>query len=325
MPPPSMMITAVRVLCGSLLCLTVACVPAPSSVRAPQSGAPSVGCEKARDADFEGEGEERFWAYLDWLVRSHGAQAGLMPHHVSLAIVRGQAKPGPGGVTTGEISCAGRSYRIALYRDALSGRPLQVAYSTLAHEFFHAVQVRRDGLACEARAGERASYEREASEFAARIVPACRAPTVADPTRSGKLARDRCEVALAEDFAGAGAADLQRYANELTGSLGGDIGLAPGDVAIAITDGRPKPGRRGVIAAEIGCGGAATPYRITLYRHALEGRRLSAAHHAVAREIQHIVQIRRDGLACEGSDADSAERYEREAVAVADRLVPVCK
>jgi len=314
-------VSAKRLPAAALLCLTAACVPGPSPVHAPQTETPRVSCEKAEDADFEGEGEEQFWRYLDWLVRSHGAEAGLMPHHVSLAIVRGQPKPGPGGVTAGEIACYDRRYRIALYRDALSGRPLQVAYSTLAHEFYHLVQIRRDRLDCEARKGERATYEREATEFAARVVPGCRGRTAA-PARVG----DHCEVARAVDFEGDGAAELQRYADALTLSRGGDFGLAPGDVAVAITDSPLKPGPRGVIAAEIGCGGAgAAPYRITLYRHALEGRRLNVVYHAVAREFQHIVQIRRDSLACEGGDAASAERYAQEAIAVADQLVPACQ
>lgn len=318
-----MMMTAMRLPCGVLLLLAVACAPVPSPVREPQTQAvaPSVNCENARDEDFEGDGEERFWGYLDWLVRSHGAEAGLKPHHVSLAIVRGLPKPGPGGVTAGEISCNGKYYRIALYRDALAGRPLRVAYGTLAHEFFHVVQIGRDGLDCEARAGERASYEREAGDFAVRVLPACRA----ERSRSGKPPEPRCEVARAGDFDGAGAADLQRFADEVTGSLGRDVGLKPGDVTIATTCSTPKAGRRGVIAAEIGCSGAKAPFRITLYCHALEGRRLAVAYHAVAREVQHIVQIRRDGLPCEGAAPELADSYEQEAVAIADALVPACK
>ena len=312
-----------RLTCGLLLLLTAACVPAPAPVRerAPQTVAPVLACGTASDEDFEGDGEERLWSYLDWLVRTHGAEAGLQPHRVSLAIVRGLPKPGPGGVTAGEISCDGRNYRIGLYRDALSGRPLRVAYSTLAHEFFHVVQIRRDDLDCEARPGERATYEHEATEFAARVVPACRV----EPSRSGKLLDPHCNVARAEDFEGAGAADLQRFADEVTGSLGGDVGLKPGDVTIAFSCSTPKAGRRGVIAAEIGCRGAKAPFRITLFCHALEGRRRAVAYHAVAREIQHIVQIRRDGLACEGAPPELADNYEQEAVAIADGLVPACK
>lgn len=318
-----MMMAAMRLPCGLLLLLTVACAPtsAPVRERAPQTVAPTLACGTASDEDFEGDGEERLWSYLDWLVRTHGAEAGLLPHRVSLAIVRGQPKPGPGGVTAGEISCDGRNYRIGLYRDALWGRSLRVAYSTLAHEFFHVVQIRRDDLDCAARPGERATYEREAAEFAARVVTACRV----DPSRSRKAPDRRCDVARAGDFEGAGAADLQRFADELAGSLGGGVWLKPGDVTVATTCSTPKAGRRGVIAAEIGCRGASAPFRITLYCHALEGRRLGVAYHAVAREMQHIVQIRRDGLACEGAAPEMAESYEQEALAIADELVPECK
>ena len=318
-----MMMAAMRLLSGVLLCLIVGCVQAPPPVRErePQTTAPVLACGTAGDEDFEGDGEERLWSLLDWLVRTHGAEFGLQPHRVSLAIVRGQPKPGPGGVTAGEISCDGRNYRIGLYRDALSGRPLRVAYSTLAHEFFHVVQIRRDDLDCESRPGERLTYEREADEFAKRVVPACRA----DSSRSRKAPEHRCEVARAEDFEGAGAAELQRFADEVTGSLGGDVGLKPGDVTIAFTCSTPKAGRRGVIAAEIGCRGTQAPFRITLYCNALEGRRLAVAHHVLAREIQHIVQIRRDGLACEGAPPELADDYEREALAIADELVPECR
>ena len=253
-------------------------------------------------------------------MRTHGAQAGLKPHHVSLAIVRGKPKPGPGGVTAGEISCNGKYHRIGLYRDALAGRPLRVAYGTLAHEFFHVVQTVRDDLDCEARPGERATYEDEANEFTARVLPACRART----SRPRAPPEPRCEVARAGHFDGAGAAELQRFADELTGSLGGGVGLKPGDVTLAFTCSRPKAGRRGVIAAEIGCHGAEAPFRITLFCNALEGRRLGVAYHVVAREIQHIVQIRRDGLACEGAAPELADSYEQEAVAIADELVPAC-
>jgi hypothetical protein len=314
------------------LALLAGCAREPPPARAPPVEAPSVSCEDSTDADFEGEGEERFWAYLDWIVRAHGAQAGLMPYHVSLAMVRGSPKPGPGGVTAGEISCDARRFRISLYRDALAGRPLQVAYSTLAHEFYHVVQVRRDGLACEAREGERALYESEAAAFAQRVVPACGARGVAAPIPAAappagvSRPRDRCDVAVASDFEGPLAGEWQRYVDALVRARGADFGLARGSVAVAISGSPPKPGLRGVIAADLGCGATGTAlFRITLYRRALEGRRLNVAYHTLVRQFHHIVQIRRDRLPCEGGGAEAAERYEREALAVADWLVPACK
>jgi hypothetical protein len=314
------------------LLLLAGCASEPPPARAPQAEAPSVSCADSTDADFEGEGEERFWAYLDWMVRAHGAQAGLMPYHVSLAVVQGPPKPGPGGVTAGEISCDARRYRITLYRDALSGRPLQVAYRTMAHEFYHLIQVRRDGLACEAREGERALYESEASAFAQSVVPACRsrsgvapAPAAAPAATAGRP-RDRCDVAIASDFEGPLAGEWQRYIDGLVRARGADFGLARGSVAVAITNSPPRPGMRGVIAADLGCGAIGEArFRITLYRRALEGRRLNVAYHTLVRQFHHIVQIQRDRLPCEGGGPDSAERYEREALAVADWLVPACK
>lgn len=169
-----MTVNTMRLLCVLLPCVAMACARAPAPVRAPQPELPTIRCGAARDADFEGAGEEQLRRYLDWLVQAYGRDVSLRPQDVSLAIVRGPAKPGPMGVTAAELACDADSYRIVLYRDALSGRPLPVAYDTLAHEFFHVFQIRRDGLACEARKGERARYEREAVSFAAGIVPACR-------------------------------------------------------------------------------------------------------------------------------------------------------
>jgi hypothetical protein len=133
------------------------------------------GCEPLRDADFEGAGEQRLRGYLAWIAQSHGAQVGITPREVSLAIARGEPKPGPAGVQVGEVSCASGyrgPYRVTLFRDALVGRPHAVAYHTLAHEFHHLVQIRRAKLACEAK-GSAVPYEREAESFARSVVPAC--------------------------------------------------------------------------------------------------------------------------------------------------------
>lgn len=157
-----------------LLAAAAACAPAAAPVRAPQPELPEIRCGPADDADFDADGHERLWRYLDWLAEAYGPEVGLRPQDVALAIVRGPAKPGPVGVTAAEVGCGGDRYRITLYRDALSGRPLSVTYDTLAHEFYHLVQIRRDGLACQARDGERAGYEQEAMNFARGIVPACR-------------------------------------------------------------------------------------------------------------------------------------------------------
>jgi hypothetical protein len=111
--------------------------------------------------------------FLAWVAQAHGAAVGIGPDDVSLAIVRGAAKPGPAGVTAAEIGCDAAGYRITLYRNALSGRPLSVTWEVVAHEFHHIVQVRREGLACEAPPGRRAEYEREAAAFAGRVLPEC--------------------------------------------------------------------------------------------------------------------------------------------------------
>jgi hypothetical protein len=153
-------------------------------------------------------------------------------------------------------------------------------------------------------------------------------PSPAELARFEAPARDRCDVARADDFDGAGEAALQRYAYTLTRTRGSAVGLKPGDVALAISDAPPKPGPQGVIAGEIACagpGGNGGPYRITLYRQALEGRQLYTAYHTVAHEFAHIEQMERDRLPCAGSDEAQVDRYEREAIGHADALQPACE
>ncbi|MGQ0586257.1 MAG: ImmA/IrrE family metallo-endopeptidase [Gammaproteobacteria bacterium] len=151
--------------------------PAPPAAtivtRAMPASPEPIACAIARDADFEGAGEAQLRRYLEWLAWTHGTGAGLRPDQVTLAIIRGSFKNAPAGVQVGEISCGAGEYRVMLYRDALAGRPLAVVYGTLAHEFYHVVQIRRDQLACEAKKGERLKYEREADEFASKVTPAC--------------------------------------------------------------------------------------------------------------------------------------------------------
>jgi hypothetical protein len=164
---------------------------------------------------------------------------------------------------------------------------------------------------------------------AAAVLAACAAepPAPAPVAAFEAQPRDRCAVARAEDFRGAGAADLQRYARTLARERAAGVGLAERDVSLAVSDAEPKPGPVGVIAGEFSCGsgGDGPPFRITLYRKALEGRPLQVAYHTVAHELQHIVQVRRDSLRCHGSDAAAVERYEREAMDVAGQLVPECR
>jgi hypothetical protein len=131
-------------------------------------------CAQARDADFEGAGERQLRGFLAYLAEAHGAPAGIDPRQVSLGIVRGAAKLAPAGVQAGEVGCGHGSdgpYRVTLYRDALAGRPLALAYETIAHEFHHVVQIHRDRLPCAAGDGPREAYEREAREVARRFVP----------------------------------------------------------------------------------------------------------------------------------------------------------
>lgn len=132
-------------------------------------------CALAHTADFEGAGEAELHRYLHALARRHGPGSGVEPREVNLAIASGEPRPGLVGVTAGEVSCepGNRAFRITLYREALVGRQLYMAYQTVAHEFQHVVQIRRDGLACGPPPGLLEEYEREAADHAARLVPAC--------------------------------------------------------------------------------------------------------------------------------------------------------
>ncbi len=171
-----------RILGVALACAIVACASAP--VPAPNPAAvdipaamppapPAPDCRAARGADFKGDGEQQLRRYLAWLVQAHGAKVSLKPEDVTLAIARGEPKPSTGGVTAGEVSCSAGKYRVTLYRNVLDGRPLAVAYESLAHEFYHVVQIRLDRLKCKPGKGDREGYEREAVEFARTLVPAC--------------------------------------------------------------------------------------------------------------------------------------------------------
>jgi hypothetical protein len=155
-----------------LACLLAACATAPETVP-PPAAPPPIGCEAARAADFEGAGEQRLRAYLAWLAQHYGGDVALAPSRVGLAVAASEPKPGPAGVQAGEVACNPDSYRVTLYRTALEGRPLAVAYETVAHEFFHLVQIRRDRLDCAPGDGARKLYEREAAGFARELVPAC--------------------------------------------------------------------------------------------------------------------------------------------------------
>lgn len=156
---------------------TAGCAPvSPPLAPGPVVEVKPGGCEPLRDADFEGAGAQRLRDYLSWIAQSRGAVVGVTAQDVSLVILRGPPRPGPSGVQVAEVSCTGSGgdgpYRVALYRDALSGRPQAVVYETLAHEFHHIVQIRRDQLPCQAH-GSAWPLEVEARAVAATLVPSC--------------------------------------------------------------------------------------------------------------------------------------------------------
>lgn len=157
--------------------LVAACAvnPAPVSFARFEAAARDP-CVVARDEDFGEAGPAALQRYVHGLARTHGAAVGLTPRDVTVVFVTGEPKPGPVGVTAGEVACSDRerdAYRIGLYRDALVGRPLATTYHTAAHEFVHALQIHRDRLPCAASDGARERYELEAAALADELAPWC--------------------------------------------------------------------------------------------------------------------------------------------------------
>jgi hypothetical protein len=166
--PLTLILTAALTACGST-------PPRPVAEFARVEAAPRDRCDTARASDFEGAGAAELRRYARWLARTQGSAVALRPDRVEFAIAGGEPEPGPVGVTAGEVACAdgNEAFRITLYREALVGRQLATAYQTVAHEFQHVVQIRRDGLPCGPRDGTLEAYEREAAAVAGRLVPPC--------------------------------------------------------------------------------------------------------------------------------------------------------
>ena len=135
----------------------------------------------------------------------------------------------------------------------------------------------------------------------------------------------RCEAAVAADFEGAGATALRLYLDWLVYAYGAPYVTDPAEVSLALPDSHPRPSEAGITAGEVSCGnpGHGAAFRITLFRKALEGRPLQAAYGALAHEFRHVVQIRRDGLACKPTPA-TKRALEQEAEDWARTLMPPC-
>jgi hypothetical protein len=133
----------------------------------------------------------------------------------------------------------------------------------------------------------------------------------------------RCAATRGEAFAGDGAIALRLYLDWLVRTYGPPFVRDPGDVALDIPPSRPRPTELGVTAGEVICDTVKPAFRITLFRASLEGRPLQAVYGAVAHEFQHVVQIRRDGLACRPT-RETKDRLEQEAEAAARKIIPPC-
>jgi len=157
------------------------------------------------------------------------------------------------------------------------------------------------------------------------LLASCAPPPVIAPEPQAEVRPGGCRIATDADFEGAGEQHMRSYLAWLVKTEGARVQLGPRDAALAIVRGAGKLAPSGVQIAEVGCSAkGAAPYRVTLYRDALVGRPLATSYHAIAHEFHHVVQIRKESLPCGPGEA-SRHPYERQADAVADRLVPACK
>jgi hypothetical protein len=130
-------------------------------------------CDIARDADFAGDGKWKFDRYLESLVRTSGGPYEIQPREFQL-LVSGAPAPVVGGHPVGgEIACSWGKRYIYLYKEALSDRTLAITYNTIAREYFHHVQVRRDGVSCNSSVDGLAALQAEARDWAQKVAPLC--------------------------------------------------------------------------------------------------------------------------------------------------------
>ena len=140
-------------------------------------------CSTVQPTDFVGDGRQALECYLNHIAQAYGGPYGITPDNIKLFI--SEATPpsdGNGHTKSGEVACYsgaaasafGAPRQITLYRLAFSGSPYITVYNTIAHEFWHHVQVVRDGLPnCGIGATNMAALENEANSWASGITPPC--------------------------------------------------------------------------------------------------------------------------------------------------------
>lgn len=131
-------------------------------------------CAIARDADFAGEGRWRLERYLERLARTSGGAYGIQPQEFRLLISNASPPLVGGHPVGGEIGCSWGKRYVSLYKQTLTNRTLAVTYNTIAREYFHHVQVRRDGVSCSSSVDGLAALEAEARNWARDVAPLCR-------------------------------------------------------------------------------------------------------------------------------------------------------
>ncbi len=129
-------------------------------------------CETARSDDFNDEGKCRLQRYLEWLARTYGGPVGLRPQDFELGISQATPPVRDGRTESGTIACAGGRLYIYIFQQALIDRTLAQTYNTIAHEFYHHFQVRRDNINCNLPAGL-PPLEAQAYAWAQSVAPLC--------------------------------------------------------------------------------------------------------------------------------------------------------
>ena len=165
--------SARRIVAGSLLAAASLVVhggePGLKSPPGPQER-----CDAARDADFVGDGRRRLEEYLEWLARTSGEPYGIRPREFHLLVSNAAPRTVAGQSVGGEIGCSWGQRYISLYKQSLTRRALAETYNTIAREFYHHLQVRRDGVACDSSIEDLAALEAEARDWALKVAPLCR-------------------------------------------------------------------------------------------------------------------------------------------------------
>ena len=130
-------------------------------------------CEIARERDFTGEGRRRFERFLESLADASGAPYGIQAKEFELLFSNARAPLAGGDPVGGDIGCSWGKRYILLYKRVLAERTVATTYNTIARQYFHHVQVRRDGVRCDSSVDGVTPLQAEARDWAQKVAPLC--------------------------------------------------------------------------------------------------------------------------------------------------------